>query len=266
MPEQAARHYLRLVFSLPRRNQKTEEENLSWNSLRETSSCACKYSVPFASAQLFHPSHIFFYCSPFCFVFPFSRWKSLPLDLPRERLLIRLVKEEISEGRRASLGIRNRKSSSTFLPFWCASRASHATLNLVYSVKTVEIFLSYRLFFSSLLLSDNYFRRFGIVCTMLQSYAPNPISAPEISLVVPIRENVIRVKFDRQSKIKKQLSECSLIVIRVSIRVVRRQSLAQARQKERTRCITYISPIYACKWTKIFREANFAKDQSIGVL
>jgi len=59
---------------------------------------------------------------------------------------------------------------------------------------------------------------------MLQNRAPNPISTLEISLIVPIKENVIRVKFDRQSKIKKQSSECSLIVIRVNIRVERGNS------------------------------------------
>lgn len=54
---------------------------------------------------------------------------------------------------------------------------------------------------------------------MHQNCTLNPISAPEISLIIPIRENVIRVKFDRQSKIKKQSSERGLIVIRVTIRV-----------------------------------------------
>lgn len=54
--------------------------------------------------------------------------------------------------------------------------------------------------------------------TTHQNCTLNPISAP-VSLIIPIRENVIRVKFERQSKIKKQSSERDLIVIRVTIRV-----------------------------------------------
>jgi len=96
--------------------------------------------------------------------------------------------------------------------------------------------------------------------TMLQNCAPNLISTLEISLIVPIKENVIRVKFDRQSKIKKQSSECSLIVIRVNIRVERGNS--SRKLDKRNDKILRISLRFARvnDRAKMFRNANFAKD------
>lgn len=78
--------------------------------------------------------------------------------------------------------------------------------------------------------------------TMLQNCILNSISAPKISLIVLIRENVIRVKFDRQSKIKKQSSERGLIVIRVTIRIERWQSFDANSTKGTIKYCIYIFP------------------------
>lgn len=95
----------RLVFA----EEKSEDGRGKsiYETLREKRPFAHVGSIPFASAQFSLPSHTcliavlsFFYI---CFSATLPRRESFPLDSPRERLLIRLVKEEISEGRLASL-------------------------------------------------------------------------------------------------------------------------------------------------------------------